>query len=304
MLHHPLPMPAAGDQGPSPAGALSRRISGDIRCALPRGGTALCGDARHREDRAPGSLVIEGGTRGNDVWFIRSGILRMQRHSYEGRRQILSLFLPGEIVGLERELREGLSIETATASGLCRIERRKFEQMVGEDITLRAELLRQKQDQLDRLHWLTWSLGALTPEERFCAFLALSSRAMPYTVQPDGTGVLWMLLQRKDIADLLGTTVESICRIVHKLSESGQIEIMDASHFRLLDLPGLERTGQIEGLMDRMTRGMVSRSSRLAALVESGPGEQACSCARRPPPLTRILEPAGAKGIHLSRPDQ
>ena len=167
-----------------------------------------------------------------------------------------------------------------THSGLCRIDRHKFDTMVEQNDDLRAELFRQKQDQLDRRHWLTWSLGALGPEERLCAFLALSSTFMPYQPLPDGTGVVSMLLPRKDIADLLETTVESISRVVHKLSESGALEIRDPSHLRLLDLNRLVALGQIEEFFDRSACGFARRRNRLEGLAALRSESPVCYCGR------------------------
>ncbi|WP_431300562.1 Crp/Fnr family transcriptional regulator [Tabrizicola sp. BL-A-41-H6] len=251
-----------------------------LRCSLPFGRAMICGAARYREDRAPDDKVLAGDAPGQHVWFIRSGILRLQRHAYDGHRQILSLFFPGEIVGFDGEFRGEVSVEAATQSSLCRIDRRKFETLVTENDALRADFFRQKQDQLDRLHWLTWSLGALGPEERLCAFLALSTRFMPFQPLPDGTGVLSVELPRKDIADLLGTTVESISRIVHRLDEAGIIEIRDPAHFRLLDLPGLVARGQIDGLFDRMTTGLAIRRHQIESLVAPDSADPICFCGR------------------------
>ena len=256
-----------------------RKISG-MRCGLPLGKTMVCGDAKHREDRAPDSEVIAGGASSRDVWFVRSGILRLQRHAYDGRRQILSLFFPGEIVGFEGEFREGVSVETATQSGVCRINRLRFDSLVDQNDELRAELFRQKLDQLDRLHWLTWSLGALKPEERLCAFLALSSKFMPYQPLPDGTGILSLFLPRTDIADLLGTTVESISRIVHKLADSGIIEIRDPAHFRFLDLPGLIAKGKIDWHFDRMAFRLARQRGQFESLGALGAESSICFCGR------------------------
>jgi CRP/FNR family transcriptional regulator len=261
-------------------GVPACKTPGSVRCGMPLGLPMICGDTRHREDRAADSEVIAGGSPSHDVWLIRTGLLRLQRYAYDGRRQILSLFLPGEIIGFDGEFREGVSVETATQCGLCRIDRRKFDRMVDQDDILRADLFRQKQDQLDRLHWLTWSLGALGPEERLCAFLALSTKFMPYQLRPDGSGILSVQLPRKDIADLLATTVESTSRIVHKLSKTGVLEIIDPSHFRLLDLPRLIGLGQIEGLFDRMTCGPAKGASHLEHLVVMGSDSPVCLCGR------------------------
>lgn len=256
-----------------------RKISG-IRCELPFGKAMVCGDARHCEDRGPDSEVISGGAPSCDVWLIRSGILRLQRHASNGRRQILSLFFPGEIVGFEGEFREGATVETAMQSSLCSIDRRWFEKMMDQDHSLRTEFSRQKQDQIDRLYWLTWSLGALGPDERISAFLALSTAFMPYQLLPDGTGVLSVCLEIKDIADLLGTTVETISRVVRKLADSGVIEIRDSAHFRLLNLPSLTAFGKIDGIFDRMTIGVSRRRRQLENLAAIGSENTVCFCGR------------------------
>lgn len=268
----------------------ARRACG-IRCELPFVKAMVCGNARHREDCEPDSQVVSGGATSSDVWLIRSGILRLQRHAYDGRRQILTLFFPGEIVGFDGEFREGVTVETATRSGLCRIDRRWFDRMVNQNDTLRTELFCQKQDQLDRLHWLTWSLGALRPEERLSAFLAFSVKMMPYQPLPDGTGVLSLHLPRRDMADLLGTTVESISRIVHKLADAGIIEIKDPAHFRLLDLPGLIAKGKIDGHFGGMFGGLAERRRQLESLVEGGSENSVCFCGRGPGVLTAVNDP-------------
>ncbi len=276
------------DEGLVQTAPQTLRHAGGMRCELPLGQAMECGNARQRECRAPDSEILAGGARNGDVWLVRSGILRLQRHAYDGRRQILSLFFPGEIIGFDEDFREGVAIETATPANLCRIDRRWFDRMVQRNAQLRDELFRQKQDQLDRLHWLTWSLGALRPEERLAAFLAFSTKVMPYQTLPDGTGILSWDLPRKDTADLLGTTPETISRIIHKLADTGMIEIRDPAHFRFLDLPGLIVKGKISGHFGRMCNGRARRRAQMESLLESRSESSVCFCGRGPGALTPV----------------
>jgi CRP-like cAMP-binding protein len=298
MEQHRLSLSEAADEDFLLASAPIGPKPGGIRCGLPLGRALICGSPKHREDLAPDIEVIAGGAHTRDVWFVRTGILRLQRHSYDGRRQILSLFLPGEIVGFEEEFRDGANIETAAHSRVCRIDSRRFGQMVDRNKALRTELFRQKQDQLDRLHWLTWSLGALAPDERLCAFLALSSTFMPFHPMPDGTGVLTVVLSRRDIADYLGTSIETISRIVHRLSETGLIEIIGPSQFRLLDVAGLVGLGQIEGIFDGMTKGFATRRARVEGMITPSAQEGICYCGKPSGRLTRVNEAPARPGIH------
>jgi CRP-like cAMP-binding protein len=207
---------------------------------------------RHRVDLDRDCDVISDYDSSCSVWIITSGILRLQRYGFDGRRQILSLLLPGEVVGHERHWREGMSVVTATPASLCRIDRRDYEALLEKNPALCNAVCRQQYDQLDRLRWLTWSIGALRPDERLCAFLALSTKFMPYQHLPDGTGVLTMLLARTDIADLLATTVESVSRISHRIAETGVIEIKDPSHFRIMDMQKLITMGTLDRVFDSL----------------------------------------------------
>jgi CRP/FNR family transcriptional regulator len=281
LMEHQLAIHEPFDEHDLASVSVTRRSAcSGLRCALPLGKPMICGETRRREALPPDSEVLSDSTPSRDVWFIRTGILRLQRYGYDGRRQILSLYLPGEIVGYEGQFREGVNIETVTQSGLCRIDRHKFESMLVQSSTLRADLFRQKQDQLDRLQWLTWTLGAMGPEERLCAFLALSSKFLPYQPLPDGSGILSMLLPRKDIADLLTTTAETICRVLYKLSEKGLIEIWDPAHFRILDLKELIKLGQVDALFDRTICGLAKQFNRQNALTALNSDCPACFCGR------------------------
>ena len=196
------------------------------------------------------------------VWFVRSGVIRLQRYGYDGRRQLLSLTFAGEIAGYETQLRDGMSVAAATPCRVCRFEKREFDALLRDEPELRKDFFLQQQAQLDLLLWLTWSIGALRPDERFSAFLALLTRLMPYQPLPDGTGLLSIPLPRIDIADLLATTVETISRITHRMAEDGIIEIRDPLHFRILNMQRLIQFGQIE----RFIEGFHSPSAKMNRL--------------------------------------
>jgi CRP-like cAMP-binding protein len=201
-------------------------------------------------DVKSGDEVIGDDSPTQRMWLVRSGILRLQRYSFDGRRQILSLFLPGDIVGYDRPWREGLRVETATACSLFRLDRRDFEAQLTEYPDGQRDFYLRQHEQIARLRWLTWSIGVLRPEERISAFLALATRFMPFQRLPDGTGLLEMVLGRPDIADLLATTLETISRVTHSLNQAGVIDIRNPSHFRIVDLRKLRELGQIGAAFD------------------------------------------------------
>ena len=68
---------------------------------------------------------------------------------------------------------------------------------------------------------------------------------MPWEPLPGGGGVLDLDLPRADIADLLGTTIESISRISRKFHREGLIRIVDPRRFAIPDLARLARRGSL-----------------------------------------------------------
>ena len=213
-------------------------------------GGKLRGCTGKRHDLPADAELMAGVDPNRHVWFVRSGILRLQRHGFHGRRQVLSLTFAGEIIGYETQLREGMSVVAATPCRVCKIEKREFDALLRAEPDLRKDFILQQQAQLDLLLWLTWSIGSLRPDERFAAFLALSTRLMPYQPLSDGTGILSILLPRLDIADLLSTTVETISRTSHRMAEDGIIQIRDPFHFRILDMKRLISLGQIGNFIE------------------------------------------------------
>jgi CRP/FNR family transcriptional regulator len=183
------------------------------------------------------------------VAILREGYLRVQRYTADGQRQVVSILLPGEVVGDDLTARPGFDVEAATPAVICRIDRRAFDALTRKDSGLRRALIAQRTARLDRLRWATWAIGALRPEERLAGFLALATRVMSFVPEGRG-GVLTLEVPRLDVADFLSTTVESISRLTHKMERDGVIEIVDPNRFRIRDLRRLVALGCLEGTFD------------------------------------------------------
>ncbi len=256
-------------------------LRGQARCGLCEDASGFAGgclwpvlDAKddalsRRIEMEADQTVLDEGSDCASVWILQRGLLRIQRYGPDGRRQIYSLVLPGEIVGYDLCGREGVSLETATECVLCQIDRRLFESRIERSSVLRRQLYQQQLVQLDRLRWMTWALGALRTEERICAFLALATRFMPTHGLPDGSVVLSMQISRSDMADLLGTTVESISRMTHRLQDDGVLSIIDPKRFRIRSVEELALLGQIGDELRNLPFGQSPALPRLRE--KSGP---------------------------------
>jgi CRP/FNR family transcriptional regulator len=221
-------------------------------CPVQRQG--LCGQLGATTRSGLAQIATEQGFAANQrVWeaegdiglvgVLISGCLRMQSHSIDGHRQIFSLVLPGDIVSEPGGLSNGYQLEAATPALLCRFAPQGFQRLLesAPDLARAAYALRVAK--LEQLRILTWSLGALSVDERLCGFLAMATRFLPYVPLPAGGGTLTVEISRADIADLLGTTQESISRITHRLHLRGAIRIRGPQQFEIPDLSRLVAMG-------------------------------------------------------------
>ncbi|WP_164871849.1 Crp/Fnr family transcriptional regulator [Solirhodobacter olei] len=247
--------------------------------------------ANHRlwdEDVQPGFTAI--------LW---RGYLRMPRYSLEGRRQIVSIICPGEIVGEGVDTRPGYGMEAVTAVTFCRFERGEFRRLADREPELRRALLRQHMKRLEVLRWLTWSLGLQTPEERLCAFLARACETMPYQPLPDGSGILSLEVPRADVADLLGTTKETISRLTHRLQQIGLIEIRDPRHFRIFDRERLAKVGGLSPARPNSSERPGIAAVRRGLGASEGAAQRAARAALSGPSLPMSL-PGGSAAVASS----
>jgi CRP/FNR family transcriptional regulator len=188
--------------------------------------------------------------------------MRLQRYGADGRRRIIGIATPGEVIGARPLNRSGYSLEAATDVELCTFDRRSFERLVEGSPDLRRALLQQRVADLDRLRWLTWALGALRPEERIAALYGMAPDVMPTQAQPDGSAIVTVELSRADIADLLGTTPETISRVTHRLAAEGEIEIMGPRHVHIRNPRALAERGCDIGAFNLFSAVRAMRSAR------------------------------------------
>lgn len=238
--------------------AIPRSIPVACETCVSRG-SGLCGRlsvrtharlaeiARCFQYAADQSLRNEG-SRPNFVGIVRSGYLRAVRHTVEGRRQILAFAGPGDLIGEALGAEADYGIEAVTPAAVCRFDRTAFARLMEEETDLRRAVYRSYAEGLDNLRRVIWSLRLLSPEERFCAFLVLACASMPFEPLPTGGGVLTVVVPRTDIADLLGTTKETISRVTYRLEASGLIAIRDPRHFVIPDIAKLRQAGGLPAI--------------------------------------------------------
>jgi CRP/FNR family transcriptional regulator, nitrogen fixation regulation protein len=187
----------------------------------PRGKQTLWSDFTYRRDN---EIFGEAEPAGY-VYQITSGAVRTFKLLPDGRRQIGSFHLPGDIFGIESG---DFYRFTAEAISETRVRIAKQERLFGGDSEASGfsskELLRLIAGNLERAESHVLLLGRQLAPERVAAFLMEMDRRLG---SPE---VLVLPMSRRDIADYLGLTHETITRCFSTFLDRKVLGYPDKSH--------------------------------------------------------------------------
>jgi CRP-like cAMP-binding protein len=205
--------------------------------------------SRHEEDllfqgatalvyRRGGEALFSEGQDANFIYFIGAGIIRTSRYTENGRRQILSFRLPGDIVGLSDNGRYGSTAETVSAAKVYRIPRRRMQQAMLIEPDLQLHLFMKVADDYRQAEHRIVILGQQNTCQRLISFI-LDLLQIPELIDKERS-LLRIPINRFDLADYLGTVTTSSERSFAKLESQGLIRRITSRTLKIIDLSGLQ----------------------------------------------------------------
>jgi CRP/FNR family nitrogen fixation transcriptional regulator len=174
------------------------------------------------------------------VYQITSGVVCTYKLLSDGRRQIGAFHLIGDVFGFENNGLHRFTAEAIVDTTLRLVRRRSLELVAERDVSVANNLLSLTTSNLRHAEDHMLLLGRKTALERVAAFLLeMDSRLT-------AAGVLALPMCRRDIADYLGLTLETVSRALSSLHERGilgfiganqrQIVLLDRRQLASLDL--------------------------------------------------------------------
>jgi CRP/FNR family nitrogen fixation transcriptional regulator len=176
------------------------------------------------------------------IYQVKSGAVRSYKLLSDGRRQIGAFHVPGDIFGLENGSVHRFTTEAVVDTTVRLIRRESLDAAAWSDGTLTRSLLCMTTRNLRHAEDHMLLLGRKTSLERVAAFLIEMDRRLT------AAGILALPMSRRDIADYLGLTLETISRSLSHLRELGILGFIgnNQRHIVLLDrkqLATLDRQG-------------------------------------------------------------
>jgi CRP-like cAMP-binding protein len=176
----------------------------------------------------PDSTVLLHGHPADAVYLIVSGTVRCCTISAHGCRQIFRFATKGQFLGISDIDRWHFTAEAVDHVILKSVPRRTVEQALAVNVALRQELRAHMACQLQCREQQLLSIVTSKAPERLLGFLrdfAASRRADGYVVLP---------MSRRDIADHLGMSVETVSRAFGTLKSKGLIDLQTSEKYCII----------------------------------------------------------------------
>ena len=163
----------------------------------------------------------------------------------DGRQQIVGLLSDADCLGDVFSAVSHDGAECVTDVELCCFQHKQFDAVLKAHPELEHRLLQKTADDLNEARQWIFALGQKIATEKLATFLLwlLKERQSHcvYALRLEGIPVVHIPFSRREIADFLGLTIETISRIFSKLKASGMIRLIDSRNIEICDTDGLRQ---------------------------------------------------------------
>jgi CRP/FNR family transcriptional regulator len=175
----------------------------------------------------------------SNLFIVRAGILIVQANVGEGKRSLLDVYYPGDVLLTDHipELAE-YAITSASLTEVWRVKRSAFVADSTRDAALLGQLLHRLSSQRARSQMHAAIIAGLTSEERVAALLIEAGCRLG---SPSAHGVtLEMPLSRTEIAEYLALNADTLSRLMSRLAAEGLIDRAGRARITIRDWAKLE----------------------------------------------------------------
>ncbi len=201
-----------------------------------------------REARGETRMPLQRGERLRaaclKLWRVIDGLVALCVLLPDGRRQIISLSTPGDVVcPVSTQAFGEIWVEALSPSEVVEIDLSSQHREIGREPGLTGALFSMVHQQVKCASAHLVTLGRLDGMERVCLFLA----DMAWRVGQDTPGGkrVHLPLSREDIADYLGLNAETVSRIFSRVKKAKLALFLSPTDYLVADMAALERRAPI-----------------------------------------------------------
>jgi CRP/FNR family transcriptional regulator, cyclic AMP receptor protein len=190
----------------------------------------------------PGETLFEEGHPITDIFLVQRGCAKFYKTSADKRHTVFSIFGEGDVFELmtadEKEI-HFFSAKAITETIALSVSPRHFYQNFMSNLRFANQLLHQKIRNLKRFYFK--QLAASEPVETRMAYFLLDLAQHPGMAHFEGKKLVFDVpLTRRDIAEIVNTSVETSIRIMRQWSQNGFITV-SRRHLTIQNLPSFKK---------------------------------------------------------------
>ena len=186
---------------------------------------------------AKGTILFAEGQKSCCLYSLSSGVVKITNHSSDGREQIVGLSTPGKLlVGLQgiTSDRYEYTAVAETEVYACKIRHRGLLRAVRREGDVAMRLVAALNAQLAHARSLMQVMGQKCAAAKIASFIQL---VVPHG--HDHHKRYTLPFSRREIADLLGLSEETVCRQMARMKRRG-ILLAPRGRIEILDWHGLQ----------------------------------------------------------------
>ena len=174
-----------------------------------------------------------------DCWYkVVAGTVRITKLLADGRRHIAEFCFGGDCFGFDNTAERLYSAEAVGDVIVMRFPRAATDRLIENNPRLARRLCEMALRDLAHAQTRMLLLGRMTALERVASFL------LEVFDRRDAGRSVELPMTRTDIADYLGLTIETVCRVLSALKRDGVIAIPNAHRIELRNRAALEAVGE------------------------------------------------------------
>ncbi len=199
---------------------------------------------------AKGQVLVFEGNRPMGLYCVKGGTFKVYKTSLDGKEQILRFVRTGEFIGYRSLIADeayAASVEAIEDSQVCFIPRDYFIDLLQRNTALSKALMQTLCHELGIAHERLMNMAQKSVRERLAETLLLMQEtaarnrtAAEKVTEPD----VCIQLPREDIANLTGSSTETIIRLLSEFKEDGWVELK-GKQIRILNRPALTKQARM-----------------------------------------------------------
>ncbi|MFD2915667.1 Crp/Fnr family transcriptional regulator [Psychroserpens luteus] len=193
-------------------------------------------DKKYRKNQP----IFTEGTLPSGIFYLQSGKVKKYKMDNDGREQIIYIYNAGEFFGYSSVLSESTYGDTTVSienSIISFITINDFNKILENSSSFSRLLLKSLSHEFSVLANLMAVLSQRTVRER----VALNLLILHDKYKVDNVDITYIMLSRSDLANMTGTVIETLARVLHDFKDDSLI----STDGRKIELLNIERLIQI-----------------------------------------------------------